>query len=279
MKLDRILPNPDQPRKHFDQGELESLAASIRENGVILPVVVYKNGDGFYHLVDGERRWRAAKMAGLSEIPVSIRTSGDDAGILAMVANLQREDLSPIEEGQAYQKMRDAGMSLNDIALRMGIAHATVNNRLNLLKLEPKIQDEIKKSLLPTDKRAVDALLSIKNSDHRVKLACKLAREGCKVKTVIAACEKFNAAIDAQPAGKSLPALAHATLRTGKVDGAKWNLFKELGKVPPWTSVIHAASDTCERCPLRDSASSVICRDCPAVMLVAALIQLVNDGH
>ena len=182
MKLDMIRPNPKQPRKHFDQGELESLAASIRENGVILPIVIYKNGDGFYHLVDGERRWRAAKMAGLTEIPVSIRTSGEDAGILAMVANLQREDLSPIEEGQAYQQMRDAGMSLNDIAQRMGIAHATVNCRLNLLKLEPKIQDLVARNLLPTDKRAIDALLSVKNSDHRVKLAGKLAREGCKVK-------------------------------------------------------------------------------------------------
>lgn len=279
--LNEIRPNPDQPRKQFKQAELESLAESIQANGLLQPVVVYQHFDEGYFLIDGERRWRAAGLAGLKSIPAVVRETvrGNDLGLLAMVANLQREDLSPIEEAQAYQKMIEMGWSISQITYRMGISHPTVVNRLALLELEPEIQQMINADLLPLDRRATDALLSVADSEHRVKLAQKLARPGTSIKTIVAACEKFNAALDAEPAGENVPALHFSARKTGKRNTPKWDMLQQVGKVPPWSAVERAAIDTCAMCPLRDTASAVICGDCPAVLMVGQLIRQANNGY
>lgn len=154
--LTDIRPNPEQPRRYFDEGELAGLAQSIRENGVIQPVVVYKNGDGCYDLIDGERRWRAAWLAGLERVPAVVRKSAAvEAGELALVANIQRADLTPLEEAQGFQKMVEMGLSITKIAHRLGISYPKVHGRLSLLKLESEIQELIKKGVFPTDKRAI----------------------------------------------------------------------------------------------------------------------------
>lgn len=280
LLLADIRPNPDQPRKMFSVDELKSLGQSMHENGLIQPVVVYKNGDGCYHLIDGERRWRAAKMIGLISIPAVVRDcpKDDEKGILAMVANLQREDLTPIEEAQAFQKMREMGMTVTKIANRLGISYPTVINRLSLLKLDNEILELIKKGTFPTDKRAIDALFSINDSEHRVKLASKLARPGLRIQAVITACAKFNDALQAaQPAGENVPALHYAVRHSGKADLPKWDILHQVGKVPPWKKVEKAARITCDRCPLRETASSVICKDCPAVLLISQLIEQAGE--
>ncbi|HEX5014081.1 MAG TPA: ParB/RepB/Spo0J family partition protein [Candidatus Limnocylindrales bacterium] len=144
VPLARIRPNPLQPRRHFDEAELEALAASVAEHGVLLPVLVTQTLDG-YQLVAGERRFRAAQLAGLDRIPVVIRQVADrDQLELALVENLQREDLNPIEEANAFRQLiDDFGLTQEGVAARVGRARSTVANTLRLLDLDERLQQLI----------------------------------------------------------------------------------------------------------------------------------------
>ena len=141
IPISRVRPNPRQPRQRMDQAELEALAASIREHGVLQPILVTETLDG-YQLVAGERRFRASQMAGLDRIPALIRQLADREQLeLALVENLQREDLGPMEEAHAFRSLVDEfGMSQDDIATRVGRARSTVANTLRLLDLDPRVQ-------------------------------------------------------------------------------------------------------------------------------------------
>ena len=140
-----IHPNPQQPREHFDEESLAALAESIREVGVLQPVLVREQGDG-YELIAGERRWRAARRVGLQTIPAIVRHA-DDAAVLqqAIVENVQREELNPLEEAAAYQQLiEDFSLTHDDVATRVGKSRATVTNMLRLLQLPPAIQRYVK---------------------------------------------------------------------------------------------------------------------------------------
>ena len=141
IPISRIQPNPRQPRQRIDDADLEALAASIREHGVLQPVLVTETLDG-YQLVAGERRFRASRLAGLERIPAIVRQLADrDQLELALVENLQREDLGPMEEAQAFRALVDEfGLSHDEIAARIGRARSTVANTLRLLDLEPRVQ-------------------------------------------------------------------------------------------------------------------------------------------
>lgn len=142
LLLSEIEPNPGQPRSHFDEEGLTELTASIRELGVLQPVLVRAKEGGGYQLIAGERRWRAARRAGLSTIPAIVRTT-DDRGVLeqALVENLQRQDLTALEEAAAYhQLVEDFGLTHDDVATRVGKSRSTVTNTLRLLQLPPAIQ-------------------------------------------------------------------------------------------------------------------------------------------
>ena len=142
--IEQIRPNKNQPRKHFAPEKLEELAASIREQGIIQPLVVTKK-DGYYEIIAGERRWRAAQKAGIHEIPVVIREASDDAVLeLALIENIQRQDLNAIEEAQAYRSLvENFNISQEDVAKRVGKNRTTVTNALRLLKLPETIQQDI----------------------------------------------------------------------------------------------------------------------------------------
>jgi ParB family transcriptional regulator, chromosome partitioning protein len=144
IPLSRIAPNPYQPRRHVDEQELSDLAASIREHGVLQPVIVTQSLEG-YVLVAGERRVRAARRAGLERIPAVVRQLADrDQLELAIVENVQRADLDPIEEAHAYRQLIDEfGLSQEEVAIRVGRARATVTNTLRLLELDPAVQAAI----------------------------------------------------------------------------------------------------------------------------------------
>lgn len=141
IDIDRIVPNPSQPRLHFDQARLEELAASIRENGVLQPILVrpFENG---YQLIAGERRLSAAQRAGLLKIPAIIREVPDDHLLeLALIENIQREPLNPVEEAHAYQNLIEATRATqDDVAVRLGKDRSTVANSLRLLKLPPAVK-------------------------------------------------------------------------------------------------------------------------------------------
>lgn len=144
IPLSRIEPNPSQPRRRFVAEELEELAASIRQHGVLQPLLVSERADGRYVLVAGERRWRAARMADLQTVPAVIRERLDDDRLLelALVENLQRRDLTPLEEARAFEQLRTGlGLSQAEIADRVGIDRSTVANALRLLKLPAEVQE------------------------------------------------------------------------------------------------------------------------------------------
>lgn len=149
IKLDQIYPNPNQPRKHFDQGKLEELAQSIKESGLMEPLIVVKRGKK-YMLIAGERRWRSAHLAGISEVPVRIMEADDQkVAELSLLENLQREDLSIVEEAQAYQGLLDMGLTQEEIARKMGIKQTwRIQERLNILKLSPVFQEYTMKGIL-----------------------------------------------------------------------------------------------------------------------------------
>ena len=145
--IDRLVPNEDQPRAHPDQTRLQELAESIRSNGVIQPIVVHRVGDTF-HIIAGERRWRAAKLAGLTRVPIAVKDVGEghDQSLLemALIENIQREDLNPLEEAMAYRRLADEfQLTQETIAAAVGKDRATVANHLRLLRLPEEVRAEI----------------------------------------------------------------------------------------------------------------------------------------
>lgn len=157
VEVHRIVPNSLQPRRAFDEAKIEELAASIREQGVIQPLVVRRNGDG-YELIAGERRLRAAVKAGVKQVPVVIREASDSEALqLALIENLQREDLNPIEEASAYQRLHTGfGLSQEEIAERVHKSRPTVANSMRLLLLPKEVQEALSQGkLLPGQARAL----------------------------------------------------------------------------------------------------------------------------
>ena len=278
LPLEVILPNPEQPRTEFDKAELESLAESIRENGVIQPVVVEPAGNGMYFLHAGERRTRAARMAGLKTIPAVITPALNGDGkekrlVRALVENLQRSDMNVIEEAKGYQRMVDMGFTRNDIALKLGISSKRVVDRLDLLALEPEIQELISTGKLTKDARLVKALKEIPDSTARVKMAGSLSSRNATIPAGIAACKKIASVLDAEKlGGEQPPAMQLATRKAGPPNRAMWNAFSQVGKVPPWPLMEICVRDTCERCGLRDVASAQVCKGCALVELLAQMI-------
>ncbi|TMA15777.1 MAG: ParB/RepB/Spo0J family partition protein, partial [Deltaproteobacteria bacterium] len=141
LGIEEIRPDRSQPRRHFDEAHIEELAESIRSKGVLLPLIVRRDSEG-YVLVAGERRWRAAQKAGLRELPVMVReVSGKEAFEIALIENIQREDLNPIEEAGAYRRLiEEHGLTQEELAARVGKDRSTVANALRLLRLPEPIQ-------------------------------------------------------------------------------------------------------------------------------------------
>jgi ParB family chromosome partitioning protein len=181
LPVEAVERNPEQPRKRFEEAKLEELAASIREHGVVEPILVRKEG-GKYRILAGERRWRAAQRAGLKEIPAVLREASDrEAFELALVENLQRADLNAIEEAEAYQVlMADYGLTQEALAQRVGKERSSVANGLRLLKLPEDVRDLVREGHL--DMGHARALLSLDAAEEIRKTAQKAVREGLSVR-------------------------------------------------------------------------------------------------
>lgn len=184
IHVDELVPNPHQPRVSFDEEGLSELAASIAEVGVLQPVVVRPLEDGRYALIAGERRWRAARRAGLTELPAMIRTSDDRVSLTeALIENLQRQDLSPLEEAAAYQDLlENYGMSHEDVARAVGKSRPAVTNTLRLLQLPPAIQGLVERGELTAGHAR--ALLGISDTAYAEHVAARAVAEGWSVRQV-----------------------------------------------------------------------------------------------
>lgn len=182
LKLTDIEPNKSQPRKKFDITALNTLADSIRQNGVIQPLLVRSMPDGTYQIVAGERRWRAAKMAGLTEVPVLVKELTDlQAQQIALIENLQRENLNPIEEANGYKELMDKfGMTQEEVARVVGKARSSIANSLRLLNLPPIIAEMVSNNELSTGHCKV--LLGVSETKDMVELAYKAAGKDVSVR-------------------------------------------------------------------------------------------------
>ncbi len=182
LKVSLVEPRRDQPRKNFDREQLQALANSIAEHGVIQPIIVAPGQNGYYSIIAGERRWRASKLANLSEIPAIIRNYDEiQTAEVALIENLQREDLNPIEEALGYKTLIDRfSMTQDKVSERVGKSRSNIANILRLLSLE----DEIKE-MLAQNKLAMGharALLSLPEGKGRVEAARKILSEGLNVR-------------------------------------------------------------------------------------------------
>src|SRR5438105_4100397 len=183
LGIEEIRPQRNQPRRHFDQAHIEELAESIRSKGVLLPLIVRRIAEG-YALVAGERRWRAAQKAGLREVPVMVReVSEKEAFELALIENIQREDLNPVEEAEAYKRLiEEHGLTQEELAARVGKERSTVANALRLLRLPEAIKQAIVAGQLSMGHAR--ALLAISDESDLRRAAEKTIAENLSVRAV-----------------------------------------------------------------------------------------------
>lgn len=184
IEIDRIIPNPDQPRRTFDEESLSELAASIKELGVVQPLSVRDAGDGTYQIIAGERRWRAAKEAGLTTLPAYVRTASDsEVTEMALIENIQREDLNAIEVALGFKKLIDTyNLTQERLSERLGKKRATIANHLRLLKLPAEIQLGLRDHKL--DMGHARALLSVSDPKQQLKLYNLIIKENLSVRRV-----------------------------------------------------------------------------------------------
>ncbi len=183
LKLSSIEPNHNQPRMEFREESLMELAESMKEYGVLQPLLVQKKGD-FYEIIAGERRWRAAKLAGLKEVPVVIREYTKQQSMeIALIENVQREDLNPIEEAKAYQKlMQEFGLKQEEIATRVAKNRVTITNSMRLLKLENRVQDMLIQNQITGGHAR--ALLAVDDPELQFQIAGRIVAENLSVREV-----------------------------------------------------------------------------------------------
>ena len=287
IPVDRILVNPEQPREVFGVEGISELAASIESEGLLYPITVEGphldetkfNKDDFYILIDGERRLRAVKQLGLATIGCLVNPPQDIGParrlVLAVVANMQRQDLNPLEEAMAFRKMKDElKYSVAEISRKLGTNSTLINSRLMLLELEPEVQQLIADGRLPKDSRLVKSLLSIRNPKHRINMAETLASRGASVKAGVEACERLGAHVREKSIPTSeTPSIRLATIKAGELNRPKYDVFVAAGSVPPWVQVEASAKKVCDACVLRDLASSSTCSGCALVEFITDLIE------
>ena len=184
IELSRIQPNPDQPRREFDDESLEELAASIREIGIVQPISLRQQANGTYHIIAGERRYRAARIAGLSTVPAYIRTVEDEAVMeMALIENIQREDLNAIEIALSFKKLIEQyNLTQEQLSERVGKKRTTVANYLRLLKLPAEVQIGLRDKMI--DMGHARALLSVENASVQLELYKAIVAEGLSVRKV-----------------------------------------------------------------------------------------------
>ena len=222
LPIYKVEPNADQPRRDFDEVELQQLADSISVHGVIQPLTVRELPTGYYQIIAGERRWRAARMANLSEIPAVVVEADDKKAMeLALIENLQRQDLNPVEEALGYQSlMADYGLTQEDTAARVGKSRPAVANALRLLQLPQNVLEMVRNGELSAGHAR--AVLSIKQEKKQVEAANKIATLGLSVRQAELLCKNMSK----EPEKKEIP----VTLAVDYVAECEKSLSKHLGR-------------------------------------------------
>jgi ParB family chromosome partitioning protein len=235
IPLDKLKSNPDQPRKRFEESELEELAASIREHGIIEPIIAEADGEGRYTIVAGERRFRAAKLAGLTEAPVIVRSySANERMLITLTENVQRSDLNPIEEAEGYKKLMEfTGLSQDEIAAKVGKNRSTVANSLRLLKLPEAVRQSLERGeLSPGHARS---LLAVSGEKDRNTLYREILEKGLSVREAEKRAGILNGRAkepgegEAEVLGKERPAPEGAAKRPPELANMEEKLIEKFG--------------------------------------------------
>ena len=221
LPIYKVEPNPDQPRRDFDEEELQALADSISVHGVIQPLTVRQMPTGYYQIIAGERRWRAARLANLSEIPVVIVEADDKKAMeLALIENLQRQDLNPVEEALGYQALiEEYGLTQEEAAGRVGKSRPAVANALRLLGLSPAVLEKLKNGELSAGHAR--AILTLKTEKKQQEAAKKIIALALSVRQAETLCKNMNK----ESAPKKEPVFA-----VDYVAECEKNLSKQLGR-------------------------------------------------
>ena len=192
LPIYKVEPNPDQPRQDFDEEELQALADSITVHGIIQPLTVREMPNGYYQIIAGERRWRAARMANLSDVPAVILEADDKKAMeLALIENLQRQDLNPLEEALGYQTlMNEYGLTQEEAAGRVGKSRPAVANALRLLGLCPEVQERVRKGELSAGHAR--AILQLKSEKKQQEAAQKIVALGLSVRQAELLCKNMS---------------------------------------------------------------------------------------
>jgi ParB family chromosome partitioning protein len=182
IRIDDIVPNRYQPRHHFSPGELAELVASIKESGILQPIMVRRKGDGIFELIAGERRWRASKEAGLETIQAVVRNCSDQESLLiALVENIQREDLNPMETARAYSRMmNEFGLTQDAIAHKVGRDRSSVANAVRLTHLHPEVQKLVESGTLSAGHAKV--ILGLESPEQQLQVSTMVASHGLSVR-------------------------------------------------------------------------------------------------
>ena len=221
LPLHRVEPNPNQPRRDFDEVELQALADSIATHGLIQPLTVRETGNGYYQIIAGARRWRASRMAGLQEVPAVVIEADEQKTMeLALIENLQRQDLNPIEEALGYQSLiKEYGMTQEEAAGRVGKSRPAVANALRLLALPEPILEMVRSGSLSAGHAR--AILSLPTQKQQLDIANKVINLGLSVRQTELLCKN---------AQKPEPAEKEPTLRVNYVEECEKALSKQLGR-------------------------------------------------
>ena len=221
LPIYKVEPNPDQPRQDFDEEELQALADSISVHGVIQPLTVRQLPSGYYQIIAGERRWRAARLANISEVPVVVMEADDRKAMeLALIENLQRQDLNPVEEALGYQVlMEQYGLTQEEAATRVGKSRPAVANALRLLGLCPEVLEKVKKGELSAGHAR--AILTLKTEKKQLEAAQKIIALALSVRQAETLCKNMNK--EPQPEKKTVFAVDY-------VAECEKNLSKHLGR-------------------------------------------------
>ena len=222
LPIYKVEPNKDQPRQDFDEEELQALADSIAEHGVLQPLAVRELSSGYFQIIAGERRWRAARLAGLKEIPAVI-VEADDRKVmeLALIENLQRQDLNPVEEALGYQSLIDEyGLTQEEAASRVGKSRPAVANALRLLGLCPEVLDRLRSNELTAGHAR--AILTLKTDKKQIQAAQKICALGLSVRQAELLCKNMNKEI--------VPKEPPITLAVDYVAECEKSLSRHLGR-------------------------------------------------
>ncbi len=222
LPIYKVEPNPDQPRHDFDEEELQNLAESISQHGVVQPLTVREIAGGYYQIIAGERRWRAARMANLTEVPAVIIEADDKKAMeLALIENLQRQDLNPVEEALGYRSlMSDYGLTQEQAAQRVGKSRPAVANALRLLNLCPEVLEAVRKGALSAGHAR--AVLTLKSERKQQEAAQKICALDLSVRQAELLCKNM------EKAPKELP--TEPVMKIDYVAECEKNLSKHLGR-------------------------------------------------